>query len=78
MAKLTKPRSKLHVGNSARQEKLIPNLVPSKTTNDEQLPVKFTVNGSKSEATDLLEQLNLGRGGICSTHVQGYHEACNN
>jgi hypothetical protein len=27
-----RPHSKLHVSNSARQEKLIPNLVPSKTT----------------------------------------------
>ncbi len=32
VAKLTRPCSKLHVSNSARQEKLIPNLVPSKTT----------------------------------------------
>jgi hypothetical protein len=32
MAKSTRPHSKLHVSNSARQEKLIPNLVPSKTT----------------------------------------------
>jgi hypothetical protein len=32
MAKLTRPHSKLHVSNSARQKKLIPNLVPSKTT----------------------------------------------
>jgi hypothetical protein len=31
-AKLARPSSRLNVSNSARQEKLIPNLVPSKTT----------------------------------------------